>query len=200
MQQLLLVLIAVVGLHLYWNGRAVDPGPGQVAPRDPIQVELRPRRKFVFKEHQMTALASFDVEARVLSKKNYSHDPSARLSPVDLALGWGPMSDGEVLDEIDISQSGRFYHWRTNDPPIPITEIGIHSANMHLIPANAAVEEAIERVRRGHVVRFQGELIKVEHADGFRWKSSLTRRDAGGGACEVVFVHRFEVVEPGVRS
>jgi hypothetical protein len=71
---------------------------------------------------------------------------------------------------------------------------------MHLIPANAAVEEAIERVRRGHVVRFQGELIQVKHADGFRWKSSLTRRDAGGGACEVVFVHRFEVVEPGARS
>jgi len=199
-QQLLLILVAAVGVHLYWGGRAIDPGPGQVAPREPIQRELHVERRFDFKGYQMTALAEFDVEARVLSARRYRHDASAELSPIDLALGWGPMSDGEVLDEIDISQHGRFYHWSTRNPPIPITEIGLHSANMHLIPADASVEAALEDVRRGHVVRFRGELVKVNHPDGFRWKSSLTRRDAGGGACEVVFVRELEVVDRKPRS
>jgi len=128
------------------------------------------------------------------------HIRRGELSPVDLALGWGPMSDGTVLDAIDIDQYGRFYHWSTSSPPIPLTEIGLHSANMHLIPADASVAAALDEVRRGHVVRFEGELIQAEHPDGFRWRSSLTRRDAGGGACEVVFVKRLEVVAPGVRS
>lgn len=199
-QQLFLILVAAIGVHLYWGSRSVDPGPGQVAPHEPIQRNLQTKRQFDFKGYQMTALAEFDIEARVLSKKGYKYDASAELSPVDLALGWGPMSDGDVLDEIDISQHGRFYQWSTNDPPIPITQIGRHSANMHLIPADASVEDALDDVRRGHVVRFRGELVKATHPDGFRWKSSLTRRDAGGGACEIVFVRKIEVVAPSARS
>ena len=199
-QQLLIILVAAIGVHLYWGGRSIDPGPGQVAPRNPIQRDLHAKRHFDFKGYQMTSLAEFDVEARVLSTKRYRYDASAELSPVDLALGWGPMSDGEVLDDIDISQSGRFYHWSTNDPPIPTGQIGRHSANMHLIPADASVEAALHDVKRGHVVRFTGDLVKAEHPDGFRWKSSLTRRDAGGGACEVVFVRRIEVFDPSARS
>jgi len=198
--QILLVLVAAIGLHLYWSGRPVDPGPGRVAPREPIQLELRPRHGFAFKGYRLTALAEFDVEARVLSAKRYRYDDSAELSPVDLALGWGPMSDGAVLADIDISQRGRFYNWKTSSPPIPITAIGRNSANMHLIPADAAVAAALDDVRTGHVVRFSGELVKAEHENGFRWKSSLTRRDAGGGACELVFVRRFEVVAPDARS
>jgi hypothetical protein len=199
-QQLLLILAAALAVHFYWDGRSFDPGPGQVAPYDPIQHDLHAKRSFEFKGYRMTELAEFDVEARVLSTHRYSHDASAELSPIDLALGWGPMSDGEVLDAIDISQHGRFYEWSTRNPPIPIIEIGRHSANMHMIPADESVESALEGVRRGHVVHFRGELVKATHPNGFRWKSSLTRRDAGGGACEVVFVREFEVVDPKARS
>jgi len=199
-QQLLLILVAAIAVHLYWDGRAIDPGPGQVAPRDPVQRDLPARRHFEFKGYEMTSLAEFDVEARVLSAKRYSHDASAELSPVDLALGWGPMSDGEVLDDIHISQHGRFYEWSTRNPPIPITEIGRHSANMHMIPADASIASALEDVRPGHIVRIHGDLVKATHPGGFRWKSSLTRRDAGGGACEVVFVRRLEVIDKSARS
>lgn len=200
MQQLLLVLLAAIAVHQYWGHRAVDPGPGRVAPHDPIQHDLRAKRHFEHKGYAMTALAEFEVEARVLSRKSYSGDANAELSPLDLALGWGPMSDGEVLDDIDISQSGRFYHWSTRDPSIPIEDIGRHSANMHLIPADASVEAVFDDIRRGHVVHFRGELVKAEHPSGFRWKSSLTRRDAGGGACEVVFVRSIEVLDPATRA
>lgn len=199
-QQLLLILAAALAVHFYWDGRSVDPGPGQVAPRDPVQHDLHGRRPFEFKGYRMTALAEFDVEARVLSTHHYSDDASAELSPIDLALGWGPMSDGKVLDSIDISQHGRFYEWSTRNPPIPIIEIGRHSANMHMIPADERVAAALESVRTGHVVRFHGELVKATHPNGFRWKSSLTRRDAGGGACEVVFVRELEVVAPKASS
>ena len=199
-QQLFLILIAAFAVHHYWTGRPIDPGPGQVAPREPLQRALDPKPRFEFKGYRMTALAEFDIEARVLSTKRYSYDANAELSPIDLALGWGPMSDGEVLDDIDISQSSRFYHWNTRNPPIPLTAIGLHSANMHLIPADAAVEAALDDIRQGQVVRFSGQLIKAERPDGWRWKSSLTRRDAGGGACEVVFVRWIEIVDPTARS
>lgn len=200
MRQLLVLGVAAFALHHYWSGRAIDPGPGMVAPYAPVQRELQVKRHFEFKGYRMTSLAEFEVEARVLSARRYRHDANAELSPIDLALGWGPMSDSRNLEDIDISQRGRFYHWSTRTPRIPITAIGRHSANMHIIPADESVLSALDGVRPGHVVRFRGDLIKAERPDGWRWKSSLTRRDAGGGACEVVFVRRIELIDPSLRS
>ena len=87
----------------------------------------------------MKALAAFVVEARVLGRENYRFDAGAELAPVDLALGWRPMSDSAVLAEIAIHQRNRFYYWFTATFPIPRRDIEIHSANMHLIPASGAV-------------------------------------------------------------
>jgi len=200
MRQLLVIIALAVGVHWYWTGRPIDPGPGMIAPNEPVQRDLHVKRHFDFKGFRMTTLAEFDVEARVLSAKRYRHDDNAVLAPIDLALGWGPMSDSENLEAIDISQHGRFYHWSTRNPPIPIQAIGRHSANMHIIPADESVEAALDGIRSGHLVRFSGELVKAERGDGWRWKSSLSRRDAGGGACEVVFVRRIEVIDPTAPS
>jgi hypothetical protein len=112
---------------------------------------------------------------------------------VDLALGWGPMSDESALERIDISQSGRFYFWHVKEFPIPRRDIEIHSANMHMIPATAEVERRLLRVRPGQVVALTGYLVEVRGSDGFRWRSSLTREDTGNGACELVWVEKLDV-------
>jgi hypothetical protein len=103
-----------------------------------------------------------------------------------------------VLKRIDISQSGRFYFWRyEGDAPIPRREIEMSSANMHLIPATAAVEKTLKSVRVGQVVWLKGYLVEVKGDDGFRWLSSLTREDTGNGACEVIWVEDARV-SPGL--
>lgn len=59
---------------------------------------------------------------------------------------------------------------------------------MHMIPADAAVADALDAIRKGDNVRIDGWLIEASAPDGWRWRSSTTREDAGGGACEVVYV------------
>jgi hypothetical protein len=61
------------------------------------------------------------------------------------------------------------------------------SANMHIIPADGRVADALDAVREGDRVRIDGWLVNVEAGDGWRWRSSLSREDSGGGACEVVY-------------
>ena len=69
-------------------------------------------------------LASYDVRARVLSVERYRMGREADLSPVDFALGWGPMSDAAVLDRLSISQSNRWYQFRwEGSPPIDPTAL-----------------------------------------------------------------------------
>lgn len=172
---------------------------GMLAPRAPVQEVSHDAPLLSHADYVIEPVARFEVEARVLGAKRYRSGRESELSPVDLALGWGPMSDQANLDAIDISQSRRFYYWRSSRMPLPRRVIAEHSANMHLIPADDAVREALLRVRAGEVVRFRGYLVDVRASDGWRWRSSRTRKDVGGGACELVWVEELLSYEaPGV--
>ena len=97
-------------------------------------------------------LVKFDAGTarRCSGRADYRWDGLARLVPVDLALGWGRMSDSDVLDKVYISQSGRFYLWQARCVLIPEREIIESSANMHLIAAGRFL---IERGNQAHARR-----------------------------------------------
>ena len=129
-----------------------------------------------------------DAEEHRSGVEEHHDGLGAREAPVDLALGWGPMSDSAVLAEIAIHQRHRFYYWLTVTFPIPRRDIETHSANMHLIPVSRAVADRLKSARPGHIVNLSGYLVEAHHDDGRRWRSSLTREDTGDGACELVWV------------
>ncbi len=185
--------IAIILLISYnrWTSRPISHEPGIIAPQNPIQQKVTHVEQFKYKEFKITPLAKFSTEARVLSRKRYYFGRAAKLVPVDLALGWGTMSDESILKSIKISQSNRFYLWHVKRFPIPKKDIISHSANMHLIPANSDVRHKIKKARKGALVKFSGYLVKAECEDGWRWNSSLKREDWGSGACELVWVEEF---------
>lgn len=194
---LLKVIAAVLllfGAYQCWDNREVSQPPGILAPNEPIQRNIARPEPFDFKGYRITPLATFEIEARVLSRERYRRGREADLSPIDLALGWGPMSSQEVIDRLDISQSHRYYRWRAKILPLPAPVIASHSANMHIIPAADPIEDELMKIRKGHIVRLGGYLIQANSPDGWRWRSSLTRSDTGGGACEVVLVNRIAVL------
>ena len=186
-------LAAALIWYFFFKNDAVKLGQGIKAPGAPEQINRIKMKSFRFKEYFITPLAKFHVKAKVLSKKNYHWGREADLSPVDLALGWGRMSDENVLKRIKVSQGHRWYHWRSSSLPIPRREIETCSANMHLIPANEFVEDAIKQCRKGEIVEFRGFLVRVDGTDGWHWKSSLTRKDRGAHACELVWVEKFDI-------
>ncbi len=171
-------------------------GPGVHAKESPRQTGIKEPFSFNHGDYTVTPLARFWIRAKVLSREDYRFDREAELSPVDLALGWGNMSDESVVAQIEISQGGRWYRWSTKEPPIPVREIETHSANMHLIPADDALKSDIEKVRTGEIVELSGHLVEIKASDGWRWKSSLTREDTGASACELIWVERFQIIKP----
>jgi len=191
---LVLLLAALLVWQLLLQPGAVELGPGVLAAEDPVQKDLTSPDTFNIEDYRITPLAEFRIRAKVLSRETYSMGPESDLSPIDLALGWGRMSDEAVLEDIEISQSGRWYRWRSASFPIPRREIETHSANMHLIPADELIEDDIESIRKGEVVELQGFLVRADRDDGWRWVSSLTRDDTGARSCEVFYVKRARVV------
>jgi hypothetical protein len=190
-----LAFVALVGFGLWQHlqNRPLDPGPGVVVATVPQQGDTT-SDAFPFKGFTLRPLQDFKIEARVLASQTYRSDRLADLSPVDLALGWGSMSDSSVLAKVRISQSSRFYYWRVDEFPIPRREIERSSANMHMIPADSTIERRLKAVRPGHTVRIDGWLVEAQSSDGWRWRSSLTREDTGAGACELIFVRDFQVL------
>ena len=191
----LLAALVLFGAVHWLRHRPIHPPPGVLVADDPVQATLDDAKPFEIDDgrYRIQPLASFDITARVLSVENYHLDRMAPLVPTDLALGWGPMSDSAVLADIDIDQGDRFYFWHVDHFPIERRDIEIHSANMHLIPADAHVRREISQVRIGQVVHFAGDLVEVKAQDGWTLRSSLTREDTGPGACEVVWVTDFEL-------
>mgnify|MGYP007011139222 FL=1 len=198
MKKILFWLLIIGGCWLFYNSTSqVKLGPGVMASAAPQQANIRSPVGNKINKYDITELAEFDIMAKVLSKKNYSQDRGADLSPTDLALGWGNMSDENILKNIKISQSGRFYYWRVDSFPIPRREIETHSANMHLIPANDSVKRTISKIKQGDIVEISGSLVDVtSKKDNWRWKSSLTRDDTGNGACELIWVKSLHIVTP----
>lgn len=161
----------------------------------PIQKEVKQKETIEFNGFQVSPLAEFQIKAKVLAREDYVLGRESELSPTDLVLGWGEMSDEEVVQQIDISQSGRWYYWRVDNFPIPRRKIETQSANMHMIPANADVEDRLASVKQGEIIEIDGHLVRVDDvSSGWQWQSSLSREDTGNGACEIVFVNSFKVV------
>lgn len=169
-------------------------GPGVIVPEVPVQINTK-RPDWIYNGFHMHAFADFSVRARVLSTRRYRDNMESQLSPEDLALGWGPMSDSSVLSGLQISQQDRWYLYRWNgySPPIPESQIISHSSNMHIIPANKNAAILLDTVKVGQIVTLRGQLVSATSNNGWYWKSSLSRTDSGDGACELVWLESIYI-------
>lgn len=190
--RIVLALAAMcTGVAALVDSRPVDHPPGVLVGGEPVQVRIE-RPPFSFGDYQLTPLADFEVEARVLSVEKYRTDGGARLSPIDFALGWGPMSDSAVLEHFRIRQGGRFFSIHPDAQAIDLRTAMLNASNMHLIPADGVIEDRLASVKVGNIVHLRGQLVSVRGPNNFTWSSSLSRADTGNGACELFYVESMQ--------
>lgn len=178
-----------------WQLRPVHPPDGAIAAADPLQTDIEGTPPITtLGRWRLTPRARYDITARILSREDYHFDVLSDLIPEDLALGWGPMSDNRVLRTFEIRQGARFYTWKSKQREllIPRQDVIEHSANTHVIPADAATRRELARLRVGQVVHLTGFLVDGVRDDGVYIRTSMTRSDSGPGSCEVVLVTEVE--------
>jgi hypothetical protein len=186
-------LLIPVALYVWWL-HGVGYPPGVLVPAEPVQGPVADSTPWEKAGYRITPLATYRIRARVLATTSYWFDRGSDLAPMDVAVGWGAMSDQSVLDQLWFSQSNRFLEWHTRKRawPVPFDELNSHSANMHIVPANRSAVIAVKSLRPGNIVHMTGYLIQADASDGGHWKSSLSRTDSGPGACELMWVERVE--------
>ncbi len=170
---------------------------GPVAVAQPYQLIRLPLTAFPYKGHKIVRVADFSVEARVLSLAwRFPAGDFARLSPVDIAVGWGFMAEEEsaAMYKIHHVPAVRRLLFTVSWASGAAGMVNFHVANIHVIPAGAAVEKKLREVRVGDVVAMEGRLVNVVFPDGSYIYTSVSRRDGGDGACEVLWLEKLEIL------
>ncbi len=172
-----------------YSGPLDLPAPEQIHLPKPEEIILSGKNGPI----KIEAIAKYQVQAGVRSRKNYKSDYSAKVSPMDLVLAWGTLNQPKINTSIKYRQTGRWYYYNLkSDAPVSLGYVGLHSANTHIIPADDRVMRLLKRVKTNSYVELEGYLVNVHFAGG-PWRTSLTREDSGSGACEIFYVTRAKI-------
>jgi hypothetical protein len=165
--------LILLALWFYDTMRPVPQPPGVLAPEMP-KIEPVSGKPQVFERNGnvLTALARFEAHARVLSLDRYGSDRAAKVAPLDIALGWGPLSDSAVLKVVDVAQTERSVLFKSYDPKLPDEQAGGFLLNVHVIAADAELTKRLGELRNGNVVRLEGWLVEAVAGDGWRWRGT----------------------------
>jgi len=190
----LLILAGLAWLALrQWESRPIRHEPGVLVPVDPQQEDIAPTPLAELNGFRLTGVARYSICGRVLGTKRYWDAPESDLVPVDVALGWGAMSDQSVLDRLGLSMGNRFFFYRWEGaPPCPPGEIMRHAGNHHVISASVEVKRQVASLRKGEIVVLRGWLVDIAGPDGWSWNTSRRRDDTGRGACELFYVEALD--------
>ena len=146
------------------------------------------------KDQSISVLQPFKGDFRILGSKQYTYDEQAKFSPIDYAVSWGLFAEPEIARHITVNQYDRYLNWRMDKVPVPEKQAMMMVSNMHIIPSNPEIAKQIKTVKRGDLVRLQGNLVEIKDKD-LVWTSSLTPTDTGDGACEVFRVDSIQWIE-----
>lgn len=168
--------------------------------RDPVQIPaagIQPiTRETTNGRFVLTPVAEYRISAVVVSRREYRSGWNAELSPVDLALAWGELTEPGNLRSVRFRQSNRWYFYRYQSGTFGGSFVALHSSNHHIIPTGENVARAVKSLRKGDSVTLEGYLVNVDgrYRNGtVWWRSSLSRADTGDGACELMLVKRVQL-------
>jgi hypothetical protein len=206
-------LVLCVVAAFYFSLRDVAlPDPARIDPAvsesEPIQVNAnRPPFTVAINgyTYALVPKATYDITGLVVSQHrgdaflNLYHkaDPG---NIKDVCVVWGEDVTNGSYQKVRFrsEEFSCYYEWsgiltpRFNPEKI---------SNNHLIPATPEVAAAIRAIHIGDQIRMQGLLVdySVSRAgrDIFTRRTSLTRKDTGPGACEILYVTDLSVVARG---
>jgi hypothetical protein len=106
------------------------------------------------------------------------------------------MSDNNVLEAFEISQSNRWYRIELKPKKIPQIDrnlIQFRSGNMHIIAGNEGVIKTLKQIKKGNIISLDGYLIEAKATDSWAWRSSLVSSSLGATGCKVIWVDDLKI-------
>lgn len=203
-----LFFASLVGLVLGWWHRDALPEPDFYDSRieqAPRQVETRTAEFTVEagdQRYRIRPLFGYELDGMVVSMSHahsftdiYHPEWEDYLNVKDICVIWGDNVRSAVYQDMDFNNTTWtcWAHWPNGDVRRRFSDDAL--SNNHLLADRPEIQHAILRARPGDQVRFRGYLAEYRNpGNGFFRGTSVSRTDRGNGACETVYVDRFDIV------
>lgn len=205
----ILLLVAVITFFTRNNYRSVNNINAAVQ-SEPIQTEAENQEPIEFTKddykYNLTPIYDYEINGLIVQRMNYmwfSVYKTDSVFPSDVCMVWGSNAKNKIYKEesLKFSQDMRFCfaQW-SSKTDFNMEEI----SNNHLVFKNEETEKKAKSLSRGDQVKIKGQLVNIEaknigkpgeyDPDFIKWESSISRNDAGAGACEVIYVDSIEIL------
>ena len=121
------------------------------------------------------------------------------LNMLDVCVIWGDNAVNERLGKIRFWNGIFTCNVSTRDQAAWDAFDMYQLSNNHLISDKDTIRDQVSDIRVGDQIRVSGWLASYEGPVGTRG-TSTTRNDSGDGACETIYVDRFEIAKAGVSN
>ena len=116
------------------------------------------------------------------------------LNMLDVCVVWGDNATGAELDKIDIWNGIFTCNFETRDQATRDSFDVNKISNNHLISDDDYNRDQVRDIKIGDQIRVQAYLTSYASPGVNPRSTCTTRTDTGDGACETIYVERFEIV------
>ena len=142
----------------------------------------------------------YDITGMIVSYRH--HDNNSRmhrlsndhLNMLDVCVIWGDNTNQAQLDKLTFWNGIFTCNVQTRDQDAWDSFDMNQLSNNHLLSADAAIRDRVRQIRVGDQIRVRGQLAGYSSPGVGKRGTSTTRTDTGDGACETIYVERFDIV------
>ena len=142
----------------------------------------------------------YDITGMIVSYRH--HDNNSRmhrlsndhLNMLDVCVVWGDNTTGAQLDELTFWNGIFTCNVQTRNQAAWDSFDMNQLSNNHLLSADERIRDQVRKIRIGDQIRVRGKLAGYSSPGVGKRGTSTTRTDTGDGACETIYVERFEIV------
>jgi hypothetical protein len=196
---------ALLLLVSFWNRNAL---PADIAfvralENEPRQTKIDKRTFSVSYEnieYTIDPQYSYELYGMVVSYRQHDGESTMHrrandhLNVADVCVVWSDTAFSEHLRKIEFWNGIFTCNVKTSDDVAWANFKMNQLSNNHLLSADPATRERIDRIRIGDQIRIKGQLASYGAVGRPVRGTSTTREDSGNGACETIFVEQFEIV------
>ncbi|MEM7720868.1 MAG: hypothetical protein AAF376_00705 [Pseudomonadota bacterium] len=161
----------------------------------PAQTPVTAMRVALGDGFEARLLYGYVLDGLVVTRREFRHDATSAISPLDLGIVWGDLAEPGGVDGFEFRTAPRaVWAYPPTNADLP-RDWEAQITNNHLIPANQAVSDALMAVAVGRHVRIRGYLVEVTGDHIRPWRSSTRRGDSTLiGGCEIILVTGVDVL------
>jgi len=191
----------------FWNRNELPGNVDYVAElqNEPVQKATKKRpfeANYEGVDYQVEPEYEYDLYGMVVSYRHHDGDSrmhmrsNDHLNMLDVCVIWGDNTTNPRLDKIQFWNGIFTCNVKTRDQVAWDAFDMYKLSNNHLISDDEFIRDQVKDIHIGDQIRVRGYLASYGSAGGGKRGTSTTRLDTGDGACETLFVERFEIVEP----